>query len=117
MSSFNKLLKKDQHYLVLMVLLAILINTGLGMWAAGVFADFDSNNRGNPDFLTQFFLMGTSAFITGILMAISGAFLQGNVNFGLVMGASMCFLSYLVYYFGIQGGASAYRSFWADKYS
>tara|TARA_Y100000588_G_C14258890_1_gene926715 strand:- start:1801 stop:3288 length:1488 start_codon:yes stop_codon:yes gene_type:complete len=100
-----------------MVILAILINTGLGMWAAGVFADFDSNNRGNPDFLTQFLLMGTSAFITGILMAISGAFLQGNVNFGLIIGASMCFLSYLIYYFGIQGGASAYRSFWSDKYS
>ena len=100
-----------------MVILAILINTGLGMWAAGVFADFDSDNRGNPDFLTQFLLMGTSAFITGILMSISGAFLRGNTNFGLIMGASMCFLSYLIYYFGIQGGASAYRSFWADKYS
>ena len=70
--------------------------------------------------LMSIFILGSSSFggfITGILMSISGAFLRGNTNFGLIMGASMCFLSYLIYYFGIQGGASAYRSFWADKYS
>ena len=53
------------------LLILIFCNTGLGIWAGSAFANFDESDRGNPDILVQFMLMGTSAFFSSIILILS----------------------------------------------
>ena len=98
------------------VLILLLVNTGLGIWAGSAFANFDESDRGNPDILVQFMLMGTSAFFSSILLILPASVMLYNHNIGLLAGAIFVILSYAIMIAGIRASSSAYRSIYIDSY-
>ena len=98
------------------VLMLLFVNTGLGIWAGSAFANFDESDRGNPDILVQFMLMGTSAFFSSILLILPGSVMLYNHSIGLLAGAIFVILSYAVMIAAIRAGSSAYRSIYIDSY-
>jgi len=98
------------------VLILLLVNTGLGIWAGSAFANFDESDRGNPDILVQFMLMGTSAFFSSILLILPASVMLYNHNIGLLAGAIFVILSYAVMVAAIRASSSAYRTIYIDSY-
>ena len=75
---------------------------GLGIWAGSAFANFDESDRGNPDILVQFMLMGTSAFISSILLILPASVMLYNHNIGLLAGGIFVLLSFAIMFAGIR---------------
>ena len=98
------------------VLILLFLNTGLGIWSGSAFANFDESDRGNPDILVQFMLMGTSALFSSILLILPATVMLWNHNIGLVAGGIFVFLSYAMMIAGVRASASAYRSIFIDSY-
>ena len=98
------------------VLVLLFVNTGLGIWAGGAFANFDESDRGNPDILVQFMLMGTSAFISSIVLILPASVMLYNHNIGLLAGGIFVLLSFAMMFAGIRAGSSAYRNIYIDSY-
>tara|TARA_Y100001970_G_scaffold186746_1_gene227129 strand:+ start:162 stop:1664 length:1503 start_codon:yes stop_codon:yes gene_type:complete len=98
------------------VFILLFVNTGLGIWAGSAFANFDESDRGNPDILVQFMLMGTSAFFSSILLILPASVMLYNHNLGLLAGAIFLILSYAIMITGIRAGSSAYRNIYIDSY-
>ena len=98
------------------VLILLFVNTGLGIWSGSAFANFDESDRGNPDILVQFMLMGTSAFFSSIMLILPASVMLYNHNMGLLAGAIFVILSYAIMVAGIRTSSSAYRSIYIDSY-
>jgi len=98
------------------VLILLFVNTGLGIWSGSAFANFDESDRGNPDILVQFMLMGTSAFFSSIMLILPASVMLYNHNIGLLAGAIFVILSYAIMIAGIRASSSAYRSIYIDSY-
>jgi hypothetical protein len=100
------------------VCLVILLfcNTGLGIWSGAAFANFDEGDRGNPDILVQFMLMGTSALFSVIVLTIPGIFMLWDHNFGLIAGLIFLVIAFGLLMAGIRSAASAYRTIFVDSY-
>ena len=92
------------------------INTGLGIWVGSAFANFDESERGNPDILVQFMLMGTSAFFSSILLILPASVMLYNHNIGLLAGGIFVLLSFAIMFAGIRASSSAYRTIYIDSY-
>lgn len=100
-----------------LTLLMLLANIGLGIWAGSTFANFEEANRGNPDFMTQTMLIGTSAFLAFVLLSLPlGVMLVISHNLGLVAVAAVCFIGYAIYRIGIRAAGVGYRSIYIDAY-
>ena len=97
-------------------LILLFINTGLGIWVGSAFANFDESERGNPDILVQFMLMGTSAFFSSILLILPASVMLYNHNIGLLAGAIFVLLSFAIMFVGIRASSSAYRTIYIDSY-
>ena len=91
-------------------------NTGLGIWSGSAFANFDESDRGNPDILVQFMLMGTSALVSAIVLMIPGMFMLWDHNIGLMAGGIFIIITFGLLLAGIRSAASAYRSIFIDSY-
>jgi len=98
-------------------------NAGLGLWAGTVFASFDEQDRGNPDVLTQFMLIGASAFMSALLavfpataMVMYGLPDGTRYALGLAMGALFALAGYGIYRFSVRSASDAYRTIWIDSY-
>ena len=98
------------------VLILLFVNTGLGIWSGSAFANFDESDRGNPDILVQFMLMGTSAFFSSIMLILPASVMLYNHNIGLLAGGIFVILSYAIMIAGIRASSSAYRSIYIDSY-
>jgi len=98
------------------MLILVLSNTCLGIWAGSAFANFEENDRGNPDILVQFMLMGTSALFSSILLILPGTVMLIKHDFGLLAGAIFVAVSFGILVAGIRAGASSYRSIFIDSY-
>ena len=98
------------------LLILLFCNTGLGIWAGSTFANFDESDRGNPDILVQFMLMGTSALFSGIILILPATIMLWDHNAGLLAGLIFSFVSLGVLVAGIRSAASAYRSIFVDSY-
>ena len=98
------------------VLILLFVNTGLGIWAGSAFANFDESDRGNPDILVQFMLMGTSAFFSSILLILPASVMLYNHNIGLLAGGIFVLLSFAIMFAGIRASSSAYRTIFIDSY-
>ena len=94
----------------------IFCNTGLGIWSGSAFANFDESDRGNPDILVQFMLMGNSALFSSILLILPATVMLWNHNIGLFAGLIFVVVSYGIFVAGIRASASAYRSIFIDSY-
>ena len=90
------------------LLILLFVNTGLGIWAGSAFANFDESDRGNPDILVQFMLMGTSAFFSAILLILPASVMLYNHSIGLLAGGIFVLLSFAVMFAGIRASSSAY---------
>ena len=100
-----------------LTLLMLFANVGLGIWAGSSFANFEEANRGNPDFITQIMLIGTSAFLAFVLLSLPlGMMLMISHNLGLVAVAVVCFIGYAIYRIGIRAAGVGYRSIYIDAY-
>ena len=100
-----------------------LANAGLGLWAGAAFASFDEHDRGNPDVLTQFMLIGASAFMSALLALLPAAVMLmydlpdgTRYGLGLVAGALFALCGYGIYRLGVRSAADAYRTIWIDSY-
>ena len=91
-------------------------NTGLGVWAGSAFANFDESDRGNPDILVQFMLMGTSALFSAILLILPATVMLINHNLGIVSGFIFIGVSFGIMIAGVRAGASSYRAIFIDSY-
>ena len=98
------------------LLILLFCNTGLGIWSGSAFANFDESDRGNPDILVQFMLMGTSALFSAIVLTIPGTFMLWNHDVGLITGLIFSVISFGILLAGIRSAASAYRSIFIDSY-
>ena len=98
------------------ILILIFCNTGLGMWSGSAFANFDESDRGNPDILVQFMLMGTSALLSAIFLVLPATVMLYNHNLGLFAGFIFIVVAYGILVAGIRTGASAYRTIYIDSY-
>ena len=98
------------------LLILLFCNTGLGIWAGSTFANFDESDRGNPDILVQFMLMGTSALFSGIILILPATIMLWDHNAGLLAGLIFSFVSLGVLFAGVRSAASAYRSIFVDSY-
>ena len=98
------------------LLILIFCNTGLGIWSGSAFANFDESDRGNPDILVQFMLMGNSALFSSILLILPATVMLWNHNIGLFAGLIFVVVSYGIFVAGIRASASAYRSIFIDSY-
>ena len=98
------------------LLILIFCNTGLGIWSGSVFANFDESDRGNPDILVQFMLMGNSALFSSILLILPATVMLWDHNIGLFAGLIFVVVSYGIFVAGIRASASAYRSIFIDSY-
>jgi hypothetical protein len=94
----------------------LLCNTGLGIWAGSAFANFDESDRGNPDILVQFMLMGTSALFSSIIMVLPGTVMLWDHNIGLIAGLIFVVVAFGILLAGIRSGASSYRYIFIDSY-
>ena len=79
-------------------------------------ANFDESDRGNPDILVQFMLMGTSAFFSSILLILPASVMLYNHNIGLLAGGIFVLLSFAIMFAGIRASSSAYRTIYIDSY-
>ena len=100
-----------------------LANAGLGLWAGAAFASFDEHDRGNPDVLTQFMLIGASAFMSALLVLLPAAVMLmyslpdgTRYGLGLVAGALFALCGYGIYRLGVRSAADVYRTIWIDSY-
>ena len=100
-----------------------LANAGLGLWAGTVFASFDEQDRGNPDVLTQFMLIGASAFMSALLAVFPATAMVmyslpdgTRYALGLAMGALFALAGYGIYRFSLRSASDAYRTIWIDSY-
>ena len=91
-------------------------NTGLGIWAGSAFANFDESDRGNPDILVQFMLMGTSALFSSIILVLPGMVMLLDHNIGLITGLIFVVVAFGILLAGIRSGASSYRYIFIDSY-
>ena len=98
------------------LLILIFCNTGLGIWSGSAFANFDESDRGNPDILVQFMLMGNSALFSSILLILPATVMLWDHNIGLFAGLIFVVVSYGIFVAGIRASASAYRSIFIDSY-
>ena len=98
------------------LLILIFCNTGLGIWSGSAFANFDESDRGNPDILVQFMLMGNSALFSSILLILPATVMLWDHNIGLFAGLIFAVVSYGVFVAGVRASASAYRSIFIDSY-
>ena len=98
------------------LLILLFCNTGLGIWSGSAFANFDESDRGNPDILVQFMLMGTSALISIIALMIPGMLMLVNHNIGLIAGLIFIIMTFGIMLVGIRSSASAYRTIFIDSY-
>jgi hypothetical protein len=98
------------------VLIIIFCNTGLGIWAGSAFANFDESDRGNPDILVQFMLMGTSALFSSIILILPASVMLWNHNIGLFAGLIFIFVSFGILLAGIRAASSSYKSIFIDSY-
>ena len=98
------------------LLILIFCNTGLGIWSGSAFANFDESDRGNPDILVQFMLMGNSALFSSILLILPATVMLWDHNIGLFAGLIFGVVSYGVLIAGIRASASSYRSIFIDSY-
>ena len=98
------------------LLILLFCNTGLGIWSGSAFANFDESDRGNPDILVQFMLMGTSALFSAIVLTIPGTFMLWDHNVGLTTGLIFSVIAFGILLAGIRSAASAYRSIFIDSY-
>jgi hypothetical protein len=98
------------------VLILLFCNTGLGIWAGSAFANFDESDRGNPDILVQFMLMGTSAFISSIILILPATVMLWNHDLGLFAGLIFSFVSFGILFAGIRAASSSYKSIFIDSY-
>ena len=97
------------------LLILIFCNTGLGIWSGSAFANFDESDRGNPDILVQFMLMGNSALFSSILLILPATVMLWDHNIGLFAGLIFVVVSYGIFVAGIRASASAYRSIFIDS--
>ena len=98
------------------LIILLFCNTGLGIWSGSAFANFDESDRGNPDILVQFMLMGTSALVSAIVLMIPGMFMLWDHNIGLMAGGIFIIITFGLLLAGIRSAASAYRSIFIDSY-
>ena len=98
------------------VLILLFCNTGLGIWAGSAFANFEESDRGNPDILVQFMLMGTSAFISSIILILPATVMLWNHDLGLFAGLIFSFVSFGILFAGIRAASSSYKSIFIDSY-
>ena len=98
------------------LIILILCNTGLGIWSGSAFANFDESDRGNPDILVQFMLMGNSALFSSVLLILPATVMLWDHNLGLFAGLIFAVVSYGILVAGIRASASAYRSIFIDSY-
>tara|TARA_B110000014_G_C20103994_1_gene580156 strand:+ start:575 stop:2077 length:1503 start_codon:yes stop_codon:yes gene_type:complete len=91
-------------------------NTGLGIWAGSAFANFDESDRGNPDILVQFMLMGTSALFSSIILILPAMVMLLDYNIGLLAGLIFVVVAFGIMFAGIRSAASAYRYIFIDSY-
>ncbi len=98
------------------LLILIFCNTGLGIWSGSAFANFDESDRGNPDILVQFMLMGTSALVSAIFLVLPATVMLYNHNLGLFAAFIFIVVAYGILVAGIRTGASAYRTIYIDSY-
>ena len=98
------------------LIILILCNTGLGIWSGSAFANFDESDRGNPDILVQFMLMGNSALFSSVLLILPATVMLWNHSMGLFAGLIFAIVSYGILITGIRASASAYRSIFIDSY-
>ena len=98
------------------LVILLFCNTGLGIWSGTAFANFDEGDRGNPDILVQFMLMGTSAFFSAIVLTIPGIFMLWNHDAGLIAGLIFIIIANVILVVGIRSAASAYRTIFIDSY-
>jgi hypothetical protein len=99
-----------------LVLILIFCNTGLGIWAGSAFANFDESDRGNPDILVQFMLMGTSALFSSIILILPATVMLWNHDIGLFAGLIFSFVSFGIMVAGIRAASSSYKSIFIDSY-
>ena len=98
------------------LLILVFSNTGLGIWAGSAFANFEESDRGNPDILVQFMLMGSSALLSSILLIIPATVMLMGHNVGLLAGFILIVVSFGILVAGIRASASSYRSIFIDSY-
>ena len=98
------------------LLILLFCNTGLGIWSGSAFANFDESDRGNPDILVQFMLMGTSALFSIIMLMVPGTLMLWSHNLGLIAGLIFIIITFGIMLAGIRAAASAYRSIFIDSY-
>ena len=98
------------------LLILLFCNTGLGIWSGSAFANFDESDRGNPDILVQFMLMGTSALISIFALMIPGILMLVNHNIGLIAGFIFIIMTFGIMLVGVRSAASAYRTIFIDSY-
>ena len=98
------------------LLILLFCNTGLGIWAGSAFANFDESDRGNPDILVQFMLMGTSALFSSIILVLPGTVMLWDHNIGLIAGLIFVVVAFGIMFAGIRAAASAYRHIFVDSY-
>ena len=98
------------------LLILIFSNTGLGVWAGSAFANFEESERGNPDILVQFMLMGTSALFSSILLILPATVMLLDHNLGLLTGFIFILVSIGILIAGVRASASSYRSIFIDSY-
>jgi len=98
------------------VLILLFCNTGLGIWAGSAFANFEESDRGNPDILVQFMLMGTSAFFSSIILILPATVMLWNHDLGLFAGLIFSFVSFGILFAGIRAASSSYKSIFIDSY-
>tara|TARA_B100001750_G_scaffold159943_1_gene128918 strand:- start:113 stop:946 length:834 start_codon:yes stop_codon:yes gene_type:complete len=98
------------------LLILLFCNTGLGIWSGSAFANFDESDRGNPDILVQFMLMGTSALISIFVLMIPGILMLVNHNIGLIAGLIFIIMTFGIMLVGVRSAASAYRNIFIDSY-
>ena len=98
------------------LVILLFCNTGLGIWSGSAFANFDESDRGNPDILVQFMLMGTSALLSSIFLVLPATVMLWDHNWGLLAGIIFAVVAYGILVAGIRSGASAYRSIFIDSY-
>ena len=98
------------------LLILLFCNTGLGIWAGSAFANFDESDRGNPDILVQFMLMGTSALFSSIILILPSTVMLWDHNIGLIAGLIFVVVAFGIMFAGIRSAASAYRYIFIDSY-
>jgi len=101
---------------LLLAVVLIISFSGIGIWGATRFPNFDPTARNMPDLISQFFIMSVCGLITVLIGGIPAALMTMNYVVGLVAILVALGWSITIFIWALDRGQIGYDEIGAELY-